>query len=84
MPISADGLAGACGRLGCCLRYEYEQYREVNRALPRIGEEVGTPKGLAEVIVGHRLRETVSVRYSDDEVLEWPLVDVKRKVPSKN
>ena len=32
----------------------------------------------------HRLRETVSVRYSDDEVLEWPLVDVKRNVPSKN
>ena len=84
LPINADGLAGACGRLRCCLRYEYEQYREVNRALPRIGEEVGTPKGLAKVIVGHRLKETVSVRYSDEEVLEWPLADVTRNVPSKN
>ena len=84
LPISADGLAGACGRLRCCLRYEYEQYREVNRAMPRIGEEVGTPKGSAKVIVGHRLRETVSVRYSDDEVLEWPLADLTRNVPSKN
>ncbi len=84
LPISADGLAGACGRLRCCLRYEYEQYREVNRALPRIGEEVGTPKGLAKVIVGHRLKETVLVRYSDEEVLEWPLADLTRNVPSKN
>ncbi len=84
LPISADGLAGACGRLRCCLRYEYEQYREVNRALPRIGEEVGTPNGLAKVIVGHRLRETVSVRYSDDEVLEWPLTDLTRNFPSRN
>ncbi len=78
LPISANGLAGACGRLRCCLRYEYEQYREVNRAMPRIGEEVGTPKGLAKVIVGHRLEETVSVRYPDDEVLKWPLAQIER------
>ncbi len=78
LPINADGLAGACGRLRCCLRYEYEQYREVNRALPRIGEEVGTPKGLAKVIVGHRLEETVSVRYPDDEVLKLPLAQIER------
>ena len=84
LPISADGLAGACGRLRCCLRFEYEQYREINRSLPRIGEEVDTPNGLATVIVGHRLKETVSVRYSDDEVLEWPLVDVTRNRSQKN
>ena len=84
LPISADGLVGACGRLRCCLKYEYEQYRQINRALPRIGEEVGTPNGLATVIVGHRLKETVSVRYKDDQVLEWPLAEVNRSGPSKN
>jgi cell fate regulator YaaT (PSP1 superfamily) len=84
LPISADGLAGACGRLRCCLRYEYEQYREINRAMPRIGEEVGTPDGLATVIVGHRMKETVSVRYADDQVLEWPLVELSRTSGSKN
>ena len=84
LPLGADALAGACGRLRCCLRFEYEQYREINRALPRIGEEVGTPNGLATVIVGHRLKETVSVRYADDQVLEWPLADVSRSSSSKN
>ena len=83
-PISAAGLAGACGRLRCCLRYEYEQYRQINRAMPRIGEEVGTPDGLATVIVGHRLRETVSVRYSVDRVSEWPLVHLSRLSASRN
>ena len=63
-------MGGACGRLRCCLRFEYEQYRQVNRELPRIGEEVGTPNGVATVIVGHRLKETVSVRYDDDQLLE--------------
>jgi cell fate regulator YaaT (PSP1 superfamily) len=84
LPISAEGLAGACGRLRCCLRYEYEQYRQVNRLLPRTNEEVGTPKGRATVIVGHRIRETVSVRYPDDQVLEWPLAQIQRFPPSKN
>ena len=84
LPISADGLAGACGRLRCCLRYEYEQYRQINRALPKIGELVGTPNGAATVIVGHRLKETVSVRYEDDRVLELPLAEVTRNQPSRN
>ncbi|PKB78534.1 MAG: hypothetical protein BZY88_18120 [SAR202 cluster bacterium Io17-Chloro-G9] len=84
LPISADGLAGACGRLRCCLRFEYEQYRQVNRSLPRIGEEVSTPNGTAKVIVGHRIKETVSVRYEDDRVLEWPLAEVERLASAKN
>lgn len=84
LPISAEGLAGACGRLRCCLRFEYEQYRQVNRALPRIGEEVETPRGRANVVVGHRIKETVSVRYADDRILEWPLAEVRRLPTSAN
>ncbi|MDA0264636.1 MAG: regulatory iron-sulfur-containing complex subunit RicT [Chloroflexi bacterium] len=82
LPISAEGLAGACGRLRCCLRFEYEQYRQVNRALPKIGELVGTPNGSATVIVGHRIKETVSVRYQDDRVMELALADVTRNQDS--
>ena len=84
LPISAEGLAGACGRLRCCLRFEYEQYRQVNKLLPKIGEMVSTPTGTATVIVGHRIKETVSVRYDDDRILELPLADVTRKPPSRN
>ena len=83
LPISADGLAGACGRLRCCLRFEYEEYRRVNRALPRIGEEVGTPQGPARVIVGHRFKETVSVQHANDEVREWSLEDIQRTAAGK-
>lgn len=79
LPISAEGLAGACGRLRCCLRFEYEQYREINQALPRIGEDVDTPQGRGRVIVGHRLRESVSVQYPNDAVREWPLDQLQLK-----
>ena len=84
LPISADGLAGACGKLRCCLRFEYEQYRQINKALPKIGELVGTPSGAATVIVGHRMKETVSVRYDDDRVMELPLAEITRNQPSRN
>ena len=69
LPISADSLAGQCGRLKCCLRFEYEQYRAANKALPRIGERVNTPQGPGKVIVGHPLRDSVTVlmeRKSDE------------------
>jgi cell fate regulator YaaT (PSP1 superfamily) len=84
LPISADGLAGRCGRLRCCLRFEYEQYRQINQTLPRIGEEVSTPGGRATVIVGHRLKESVSVRYDNDLVLELPFAEVTRDARSQN
>ena len=66
------------------LRYEYEQYRQIIHALPRIGEEVITPKGTATVIVVHRIKETVSVLYKDDEILEWPLAQAERLSSSRN
>ena len=81
LPISAEGLAGACCRLRCCLRFEYEQYRQVNRAMPRIGEEVATPEGNANVVVGHKMKKTVSVQYDDNRVLEWPLARLERFHP---
>ena len=49
-----------------------------------IGEEVGTPGGLATVIVGHRMKESVSVRYEDGRVLELPLAEVTRQARSVN
>ena len=78
LPVSADGLAGQCGRLRCCLKYEYEQYRAINKVLPRMGEMVGTPFGEAKVIVGHKLKETASVIFPGEVVRELPLAEVVR------
>ena len=61
LPLSAENLAGACGRLLCCLRFEYDQYVEMNKELPNIGEWVMSPHGRAKVIVGHPLKNSVSV-----------------------
>ncbi|MBI85315.1 MAG: signal peptidase [Planctomycetaceae bacterium] len=56
-------ISGRCGRLKCCLRYEYNMYEEMQKELPRIGSEVVTEKGRArvlnqEILTGQLLIET--------------------------
>lgn len=63
---SPSKLAGQCGRLKCCLRYEYQTYTELRRGLPPIGAEVHSVKGDGKV-VGHRvLAQTVILRRHED------------------
>jgi len=43
-------ISGRCGRLKCCLRYEYDVYEQLQKQLPPIGSRVQTDHGLAKVI----------------------------------
>ena len=47
-------ISGRCGRLKCCLRYEYETYESGVAEMPAIGASVQTPEGRARV-VGHEI-----------------------------
>lgn len=47
-------ISGRCGRLKCCLRYEYETYEQLQRQLPPIGANIVTAEGRAKVI-GHEI-----------------------------
>jgi cell fate regulator YaaT (PSP1 superfamily) len=59
-------ITGMCGRLRCCLVYEYEQYVQARKQLPRRGKKVGTPQGEAVVVDVHPLQDAVTV-YFDGE-----------------
>ena len=47
-------ISGRCGRLKCCLRYEYETYEKIQKKLPSLGSTVDTPEGRGKV-VGHEI-----------------------------
>jgi cell fate regulator YaaT (PSP1 superfamily) len=47
-------ISGRCGRLKCCLRYEFETYEHLLKLLPPIGARVMTPAGRAKVL-GHEV-----------------------------
>ncbi|MBL8851508.1 MAG: hypothetical protein JNG89_17625 [Planctomycetaceae bacterium] len=67
-------ISGRCGRLKCCLRYEYDTYEEHRRALPGVGKFVMTREGQGRVIAQEVLARKVLVKFDDDRRL---LVDEK-------
>lgn len=59
--LSPQEITGMCGRLRCCLIYEYEQYVDAKKTLPKINKRVGTPYGEGRVKDVRVLRESVIV-----------------------
>ena len=81
LSLNPSKLAGMCGRLKCCLRYEYDTYLELGRALPAVGKAVQSTKGDGVVVRQHVLKQTVLIRRTEDGVdVEAQLEDlVERK-----
>jgi cell fate regulator YaaT (PSP1 superfamily) len=67
--LSPQEITGMCGRLRCCLVYEYEQYVEARKTLPKPGKRVGTPHGVGKVRDVRVLRDSVLV-YIEGEYFE--------------
>ncbi len=63
--LNPSEITGMCGRLRCCLIYEYEQYVEARKQLPKRNKRVGTPHGEGRVIDVHPLRDAVTVLVED-------------------
>ena len=68
LSLNPSKLAGMCGRLKCCLRYEYDTYLELGRALPPVGTQVESVKGDGVVVRQNVLKQTVVVRRDEDGV----------------
>jgi cell fate regulator YaaT (PSP1 superfamily) len=68
LSLNPSKLAGMCGRLKCCLRYEYDSYVDLKRALPAVGARVESVKGDGVVVRQNILRQTVVVRRAEDGV----------------
>ena len=60
--LNPQEITGMCGRLRCCLIYEYEQYVEAKKNLPKKGKRIGTPWGEAKVVDVLAMRDAVVVR----------------------
>jgi cell fate regulator YaaT (PSP1 superfamily) len=59
--LNPSEITGMCGRLRCCLVYEYEQYVEARKQLPKRNKRIGTPHGEGKVLDVHPLQDAVTV-----------------------
>jgi cell fate regulator YaaT (PSP1 superfamily) len=77
LALNPSRLAGMCGRLKCCLRYEYGTYLELKRNLPGIGKRVQSVKGDGKVLRQNILKQTVMLQLEGEGgVVEATLEDL--------
>ena len=76
LPLNPMKISGVCGRLLCCLVYESEQYHIMKEKLPKEGQRVFTAMGVATVVGGNPLKETVLVELESQARVELPLGEV--------
>jgi cell fate regulator YaaT (PSP1 superfamily) len=69
--LNPQEITGMCGRLRCCLVYEYEQYVEARKHLPKRNKRVMTPLGEAKVIDALPLKDAVLVLTEDGRRVEF-------------
>jgi cell fate regulator YaaT (PSP1 superfamily) len=62
-------ISGRCGRLKCCLRYEYSTYVDMQKQLPAIGSEVETSEGRVRILSHHILAQQLLVQTADNRRL---------------
>ena len=78
LPLNPNKISGICGRLLCCLTYEYGTYLELNKDMPLLGKPCDTPAGQGKVIRRDILRQTVTVVFSDDTQLEFKISELEQ------
>jgi cell fate regulator YaaT (PSP1 superfamily) len=78
VPLNDSRLLGNCGRLKCCLLYEFSQYEALRAQLPRVGSACQADCGGGGCMEGRVravkvLKETVLVGFADGTEAEVPL-----------
>ena len=77
MPITPGKISGTCGRLLCCLNYEYKNYIETAKEMVPIGSGVMTIDGVGRVCALNILTNNVSVKLADGKIKEYPSNEVE-------
>lgn len=74
LPLNPLKISGLCGRLMCCLRYEYDAYKDFKQRAPKCGTPVDFPDGTAGRISSMNVpRETLTIRQQGGPEITVPL-----------
>jgi len=82
LSLNPSKISGSCGRLMCCIKYEEEVYRELNRKLPKPGDTAVTEDGFPCTvdtvnILKQKIRVIVQLDNDEKEAREYGPDDLK-------
>ena len=70
LSLNPTKISGLCGRLMCCLKFEYETYLTLKKKFPRINKTVKTPDGKGKVIRHNVISSLITIRKEDGQEIE--------------
>lgn len=73
LPLNALKISGACGRLMCCLRYEFEAYADFKGRAPKRNAVIQTPLGKAKIVEYDTPKEQIALRLESGKQIRVPL-----------
>lgn len=76
LPLNSSKISGVCGRLMCCLRYEFEAYKDFKSRAPKKKAVIDTPLGKAKIQEYDTPREQLVLRLESGKVFRVNLAEM--------
>ena len=83
LPLNSNKISGACGRLMCCLRYEFEAYRDFKQRAPKKNAVIQTPLGTAKIVEYDTPKEQLALRLENGKQIRVPLGEMEASDAAK-
>ncbi|MCL1798752.1 MAG: hypothetical protein FWG23_03315 [Eggerthellaceae bacterium] len=77
LSLNPQKISGVCGRLMCCLRYEFDVYKDFKERAPKMNATIDTPEGSARVTDLNVPREIVTLKLANDKTVKIPLAEME-------
>jgi cell fate regulator YaaT (PSP1 superfamily) len=74
--LDPNKISGRCGRLKCCLRYEYDTYEDLQKDMPPVGSDVVTEQGRAKILAQEILAGQLLIQTEDGRRVMIPAEQV--------
>jgi cell fate regulator YaaT (PSP1 superfamily) len=85
LSLNPATISGLCGRLMCCLSYEFETYRSLNKEMPKVGKKIKIHPELEGKVLRHSpLSGQLTLQLSDGRTVTCTLQEMQSLLPVKN
>lgn len=75
--INPSKISGVCGRLLCCINYEYQQYENALKNFPAVNQYVKTTKGEGKVVGINPLNKFLYVDIPNQGITKFNIKEIK-------
>lgn len=78
LALNPNKISGICGRLMCCLAYEYPFYHDARQSLPKVGSQVLTAKGQGRIVDVNVPQARLIIRLSEGAQISMAASEAQR------